>query len=75
MIECDGNNLEDLLSTLDEAKSRHRERQAGNEPYDDCHGERSVDFMEGTHKWHGAAPSDEQLATALGQLEETLGDY
>ena len=36
---------------------------------------KGVDFMEGTHKWHGAAPNDEQLASALGQLEETLGDY
>ncbi|AWW32476.1 transketolase [Echinicola strongylocentroti] len=34
-----------------------------------------VDFMVGTHKWHGVAPNDEQLADALGQLEETLGDY
>ena len=34
-----------------------------------------VDFMMGTHKWHGNAPNDEQAATALAQLEETLGDY
>lgn len=34
-----------------------------------------VDFMTGTHKWHGVAPNDEQLANALSQLEETLGDY
>ncbi|MGM0946693.1 MAG: transketolase [Bacteroidota bacterium] len=34
-----------------------------------------VDFMVGTHKWHGVAPNDEQLANALGQLPETLGDY
>jgi transketolase len=34
-----------------------------------------VDFMMGTHKWHGTAPNDEQLAAALAQLEETLGDY
>lgn len=34
-----------------------------------------VDFMMGTHKWHGIAPSDEQLEDALSQLEETLGDY
>ena len=34
-----------------------------------------IDFMVGTHKWHGVAPNDEQLANALGQLEETLGDY
>lgn len=34
-----------------------------------------VDFMYDNHKWHGSAPSDEQLANALGQLPETLGDY
>jgi transketolase len=34
-----------------------------------------VDFMMHSHKWHGVAPNDEQLAAALGQLEETLGDY
>jgi transketolase len=34
-----------------------------------------VDFMQGSHKWHGAAPNDEQLQKALSQLPETLGDY
>tara|TARA_B100000767_G_scaffold274967_1_gene309825 strand:- start:3328 stop:4176 length:849 start_codon:yes stop_codon:yes gene_type:complete len=34
-----------------------------------------VDFMTGTHKWHGIAPNDEQLEIALSQLPETLGDY
>ena len=34
-----------------------------------------VDYMMGTHKWHGTAPNDEQLAAALVQLSETLGDY
>lgn len=34
-----------------------------------------VDYMEGSHKWHGVAPNDEQLEVALAQLEETLGDY
>jgi transketolase len=34
-----------------------------------------VDFMMGSHKWHGVAPNDEQLAAALAQLEESLGDY
>lgn len=34
-----------------------------------------VDFMMGTHKWHGKAPNDDQLKSALAQLEETLGDY
>lgn len=34
-----------------------------------------VDFMMGSHKWHGVAPNDEQLVAALAQLPETLGDY
>ncbi|MCA0430825.1 MAG: transketolase [Bacteroidetes bacterium] len=34
-----------------------------------------VDYMMGTHKWHGSAPNDEQLNKALEQLEETIGDY
>ncbi|WP_158826496.1 transketolase [Mucilaginibacter lacusdianchii] len=34
-----------------------------------------VDFMMGSHKWHGVAPNDAQLEQALNQLEETLGDY
>ena len=34
-----------------------------------------IDFMMGTHKWHGVAPNDAQLVSALAQNEETLGDY
>ena len=34
-----------------------------------------VDYMMGTHKWHGAAPNDEQLEVALLQLPATFGDY
>jgi len=34
-----------------------------------------VDFMMGSHKWHGVAPNDQQLEAALSQLSETLGDY
>ena len=34
-----------------------------------------VDFMSGTHEWHGIAPNDDQLVKALAQLEETIGDY
>ena len=34
-----------------------------------------VDYMMGTHKWHGSAPNAEQLESALNQLNETLGDY
>ena len=36
---------------------------------------KGIDFMEGGHEWHGIAPNDEQLARALAQLPETLGDY
>lgn len=36
---------------------------------------KGVDFMEGSHEWHGIAPSDAQLESALAQLPETLGDY
>jgi transketolase len=34
-----------------------------------------VDYMMGSHKWHGVAPNAEQLEVALNQLEQTLGDY
>ncbi|MEY4702782.1 MAG: hypothetical protein RIR96_679 [Bacteroidota bacterium] len=36
---------------------------------------KGIDFMEGTHEWHGIAPNDEQLQSALQQLPETIGDY
>lgn len=69
-----GNDMEQVLSGLKAAKDRtgkgkpvcvvmRTEMGAG------------VDFMEGTHEWHGIAPSDEQLENALAQLPETLGDY
>lgn len=74
VLHSNGNDMQDVLRVLEEAKSK-----TGNgKPIvnlmktDMGHG---VDFMEGTHKWHGVAPNDEQLAQALGQLEETLGDY
>lgn len=69
-----GNDMEEILNVLDEAKSLTGKGQ----PI--CillktgmgHG---VDYMMGSHAWHGKAPNDEQLAKALDQLEETLGDY
>jgi transketolase len=36
---------------------------------------KGVDFMEGSHEWHGVAPNDAQLERALAQLPETIGDY
>jgi transketolase len=73
-MEMDGNNMEEVLTTLDNAKAAANngkpimiimktEMGAG------------VDFMMGSHKWHGIPPSDEQLEDALSQLPETLGDY
>ena len=34
-----------------------------------------VDFMQGTHKWHGVAPDNEELELSLKQIKETIGDY
>ena len=70
----EGNNMSEVIRILGEAKSltgkgkpiiilMHTEMGNG------------VDYMMGTHKWHGSAPNDEQLDSALAQNEETLGDY
>ena len=74
VIVGEGNDMELLLENLQKAKTfigkgkpiaflMHTEMGYG------------VDFMQGNNKWHGSAPNDEQLANALSQLEETLGDY
>jgi transketolase len=70
----EGNDMEAVLAGLEKAKSLTGK---GKPVLNLLHTEMGygVDFMVGTHKWHGIAPSDEQLANALGQLEETLGDY
>ena len=69
-----GNDLNAILATLAEANAATGQgkpicilmhTEMGN----------GVDFMMGTHKWHGVAPNDEQLASALAQNAETLGDY
>ena len=74
VMEMNGHDFENIRETLNKAKA-----QLGNgKPImilmhtDMGHG---VDFMSGTHEWHGIAPNDEQLAKALAQLPETLGDY
>ncbi len=73
-LDMDGNNMENVLSTLAQAKSMlgngkpivvKMKTEMGY----------GVDFMMGSHEWHGIAPNDEQLARALAQLPETLGDY
>lgn len=74
IVHMDGNNMEAVLEGFDAAKAASGQ---GKPVFilmktDMGHG---VDFMSGTHKWHGKAPNDEQLEIALAQLEETLGDY
>ena len=72
--EKNGNDLESISSILKIAK----ELTNNNKPIVILlHTEmgNGVDFMMGTHKWHGSAPNDEQLEIALSQNTETLGDY
>jgi transketolase len=74
-LEVDnGNDLSQVIAGLNLAKSLTGKGQPivilmktemGN----------GVDYMMGTHKWHGSAPNEEQLESALNQLNETLGDY
>ena len=73
-INCNGNNLEDIIMTLSKAKEMTgngkpvmiiMKTEMGN----------GVDYMMGSHKWHGVAPNDEQLEIALNQNPETIGDY
>jgi transketolase len=69
-----GNDLQSVIDGLELAKSLSgKGKPVMNLLYTEMG--YGVDFMVGTHKWHGSPPNDEQLAKALGQLEETLGDY
>jgi transketolase len=74
VLEMNGNDMADVVKTLEQAKSHSGQ---GKPIMILMHTEMGygVDFMAGSHKWHGIAPNDEQLQLALGQLEETLGDY
>lgn len=74
MSIADGNDINQVLEGLRKAKSLTDQGQPVCVVMKTDMG-CGVDFMEGTHKWHGIPPSDEQLADALSQLEETLGDY
>jgi transketolase len=74
VIESNGNDFESLIKTLEDAKSlTGKGRPVLNLMRTEMG--YGVDFMMGSHKWHGVAPNDEELARALAQLEETLGDY
>ncbi len=72
--EFDGNDMESVVNGLQKAQSLTKNGKPVMNLMKTEMGF-GVDFMVGSHKWHGIAPNDEQLATALGQLEETLGDY
>jgi transketolase len=74
VIEMDGNDMDDVIATMDKAKSLTGQGQPICILMKTVMG-KGVDFMEGHHEWHGIAPNDEQLAKALAQLPETLGDY
>jgi len=73
-LEMDGNDMDDVVATLEKAKSLTGQGKPIAIMMRTAMG-KGVDFMEGTHEWHGIAPNDEQLAKALAQLPETLGDY
>jgi transketolase len=74
VLHMDGHDMDQILATLAQAKSLTGQGKPICILMKTSMG-KGVDFMEGSHEWHGIAPNDEQLAKALGQLEETLGDY
>jgi transketolase len=73
-LETNGNDIDELQATLQEAKSLTGRGQPVGILMHTIMG-KGVDFMENDHGWHGIAPSDDQLKNALAQLPETLGDY
>ena len=74
VLEMNGNKMQEVVDTLNLARKNACQ---GKPQLILAHTEMGmgVDFMMGTHKWHGSAPNDEQAANALSQLTETLGDY
>ncbi len=73
-LEMRGNDMDDVVAVLEKAKSLTGQGKPVGIMMHTSMG-KGIDFMEGTHEWHGIAPNDEQLAKALAQLPETLGDY
>jgi len=74
VLEMDGNKMEEVLEILNAAKANTGKGKPVMILMKTEMG-MGVDFMMGTHKWHGSPPNDEQLQNALSQLEETVGDY
>lgn len=73
-LEMNGNDMDDVVATLDTAKTLTGQGKPVGIMMHTSMG-KGVSFMEGSHEWHGIAPNDEQLAKALSELPETLGDY
>ncbi|MEZ4889345.1 MAG: transketolase [Crocinitomicaceae bacterium] len=74
VLEMDGHNFDDMRATLAQAKAKTGQGKPIVILMKTEMGQ-GVDYMMGTHKWHGSAPNAEQLEKALNQLEETIGDY
>lgn len=74
VLTCNGNDIEDLEKAILTAQ---KSKGTGKPTAIMMKTEMGwpIDFMVGSHKWHGVAPNDEQKDKALAQLEETLGDY
>ena len=73
-LSCNGNNLQEMIATLETAKSLTGKKQPIMIIMKTEMGY-GIDYMMGSHKWHGVAPNDEQLKIALNQQVESLGDY
>jgi transketolase len=69
-----GNKMEEVIAGLEKAKTLAKQGKPVMNLMKTDMGF-GVDFMMGSHKWHGVAPNDEELKKALAQLEETIGDY
>jgi transketolase len=75
VLNMDGNNMEEILHLIPQAQARMHQGKPVVVLMKTEMG-MGVDFMTGTHAWHGKAPNDEQFAKAMSQLPETsLGDY
>lgn len=74
VLACNGHDFADLDRVIQEADAARGTGIPTVVLMETAMG-RGVDFMEGTHHWHGIAPNDEQLVAALAQIPETLGDY
>lgn len=74
VMEMEGNDIAAVISGLREAQT-HTGKGKPVVILMTTEMGQGVDFMMGSHKWHGVAPNDEQLEKALAQLPETLGDY